>query len=217
MQAHEVTLFEQLVERIRAADSQGLVVSLRDKRVVKDDVEPERPGPQGHRGADPAAADQAEGLAAQPGRARGIAVVPPSRSDRRGARDQPSSDRQKEHQGVVGHFLGAVIRDVAHDHAMSSGGGPVDVVVTDAGPDDASAPGGPREGGLADRRDLVKQDQGVGRIHMPGELGLAGGAGQLDPGDIAQDRGLDHRVFEEIGDHDAEVLRHRTSDPGSSS
>ena len=39
-------------------------------RVVEDHVEPERPGPERRGRADPAAADQAEGLPTEPGASR---------------------------------------------------------------------------------------------------------------------------------------------------
>ena len=67
VQADEVALLEQLFEPVDAADAQRLVDPLAEIRVVEDDVEPERLGAQGRRGADPAAADHAERLAAQPG------------------------------------------------------------------------------------------------------------------------------------------------------
>ena len=71
VQADEVALLEQFLELVDPADAQGLVHPLAEVRVVEDDVEPQGLGPEGRRGADPAAADEAQRLAAEPGRARG--------------------------------------------------------------------------------------------------------------------------------------------------
>ena len=139
VQAHEMALLEQVFELINAADPQRLVHPLAQVGVVKDDVEPQRLGSQGGRRPDPAAADHAEGLAAQPRSTSGAAIIPGSRPDRLVRRHQPAHDRQQEHDRMIGDFLGAVIGNVADDHAVPRRGLDVDVVIARPRP-------GPRTG-----------------------------------------------------------------------
>ena len=70
VQADDVRGRQQLVER-QPVDAVPLVELGVEKRVKRDDAHPERQGAEGHRPADPAHADQAQGLApdrSRPGR-----------------------------------------------------------------------------------------------------------------------------------------------------
>ena len=162
MQADEVALLEQLVELVDAADAQGLVDPLAEVGVVEDDVEPQGLGAEGRRRADPAAADDPEGLAAQAGRAQGGPVVPGPRPDRLVRRQQPPRQGQQEHDRVVGDLLRAVVGHVADDHAVAGRGIQVDVVVPHPRADDAAASRRPGEAGLAQDRQVVEHDDRIG-------------------------------------------------------
>ena len=157
-----MALLEQVFKLINTANAQRLVHPLAEVGVVKDDVQPQRLGSQGRRGPDPAAADHAEGLAAKAGGADRGPIIPGSRPDRLVRRHQPAHDRQQEHDRVVGDFLGAVIGDVADNHAVPRRGLDVDVVIADPGADDAPAPRRTREAGFAHDRDVVKEQDRVG-------------------------------------------------------
>ena len=67
-----MALLEQFFEPVNTADAQRLVHSLAEVGIVKDDVQPQRLGPERGRRADPAAADDAESLAPQPRGARAV-------------------------------------------------------------------------------------------------------------------------------------------------
>src|SRR5262249_59353115 len=76
MEADEVALLQQVVEPERPPDAQGLLGAGDDIRVVEHDIQPERLGPERRSRADPATADDPEGLAAEPGGGLGGAVIP---------------------------------------------------------------------------------------------------------------------------------------------
>ena len=81
----------------------------------------------------------AESLAAEARSSQRSAVVPRSRPDRLVRRDQAARQGQQEHDRVIGHLLGAVVGNVADDHAVAGRGVEVDIVVPDPGPDHAPA------------------------------------------------------------------------------
>ena len=188
VQADEVALLEQLVERVDPADAQGLVHPLAEVGVVEDDVEPQGLGPHGGRRADPAAADQARASCRGAGACRRRSGSASSRPDRLVAGDQPAGEGQQEHDRVVGHLLGAVVGHVADDHAVPGRRLEVDVVVADAGADDAPALraraklASPRSG------DVVEEHDRVGLGQVVGELLLVAWPGQHEVGDVAAGR-----------------------------
>ena len=134
-----MALLEELVELINPADAQCFVHPLAKERVVKDDVEPECLGAEGRRGADAAAAHDAERLAAEARGSHGRPVVPGSGTDCLEGRHQAASQGEQEHDRVIGDFLGPVVGHVADDHAVPSRGLEVDIIKPDPGPDHAPA------------------------------------------------------------------------------
>src|SRR5258705_65170 len=81
--------------------------------------------------------------------------------------------------------------DVADDYAVLRRGVAIDIIVAHAGADDALTPRRPGEGRLADQCNVMEQDQGIGPVEVPGQLRLVMRGRERDPGDVAQDRGLD--------------------------
>ena len=91
-----------------------------------------------------------EGPSAQARGAEDEGRVPGAVAERLVGRQQPPGHGQQQHQGVVGHFLGAVVGHVADDDAARAGRVDVHVVVADAAADDAPAARQPAMVRLAD-------------------------------------------------------------------
>ena len=147
--ADEMALLEQLVKGVDAPNPQHLVHAMTEVRIIEHHVQSQWLGPQGRCRADPAAADQPQRLAPQPGSSDGRLVVPGARADCLVARHQPANQGQQEHDRVVGDFLGSVVGHVAHDHAVAAGRRPIDVVIAHTGSNHALAPWCPGKAGLS--------------------------------------------------------------------
>ena len=109
---------------------------------------------------------------------------------------------------MIGDFLGAVIGNVADDHAVPGRGIDVDVVISDTGADHAAAARRTREAGFAQDREVVEKHDRIGLRKIPGQLGLIAGSRHDEVGNVVQNGGLDRGLVQEIGDQHRESIRH---------
>src|SRR5262249_16440931 len=155
MQADKLALLQEFLELEDTANPQGLIHPLPQVGVKEDHVQTEGFGSQCRCSSDPAATNQAERLASEPGRTERRLIVPRARSDRHAAWDQRGEQCQEKHDRMIGDLFGTVVRDVADNHSMARRSLDVDVVVSDAGSHDAPTPWGLRETGFSDPRDIM--------------------------------------------------------------
>ena len=137
--------------------------------------------------------------------------MPGSRADGLVARHQPTRQGQQEHDGVVSHFLGAVVGHVADDDAVPAGRVQVDVVVSHAGPDHALAPARSREARFSQVGDVVKEHDRVGLGQVIGQFLFLRRLAQHQRGDLLEHGRLDRGLVQKISDHHRETTgtRHR--------
>ena len=134
--------------------------------VEEDDPEAERLRAQGHRRADAAKADDAEGGAAEAADGRVADDEPDGvgRALRLVVQEQPPGQGHGQGDGVVGDFRGAVVRDVADQDAAPGRRLAVDAVVADAHADDGAESGEAGEVGGGDPEAEDHQPLGGGAV-----------------------------------------------------
>jgi hypothetical protein len=171
MEREDIGLSEKFIECAHSRDADGLVRAVGQIRIVEDDAEAERLGPQRCRGADATEADDAKGERAEAAELGADFDVPAELLGLLIEWQDLAAQGHGEGDGMIRDLLGAVVGHVAHSDAALASGGDVHAVKADAVADDGAAV---FELGDALRRErhVVPDDDGVGAGDLVIEISI---------------------------------------------